>query len=106
VLNDAVASVPAAIVAVSVNLAADGRATLTHAARKWHWGRQWRWAVGSDTELRPVWRGYHVAVLVTKAREVVHTEAAYLIDGSGNERALFLWPFTARSVEQALRDAR
>ena len=106
VLNDAVTSVPAAIVAVSVNVAADGRVTLLRAARKWQWGRQWRWAIGSGSELRPVWRDYHVGVLVTKKHEVVHTEAAYLIDGHGDERALFLWPFTARSVVRALRDVR
>ena len=57
---------------------------------------------GTGAQLRPVWRNYGVAVLVTK-KELVHTEAAYLIDGSGNERALFLWPFTAESVVQALR---
>jgi protein SCO1 len=103
VLNDAVASVPAAIVAVSVNLAADRRITLVRAARKWQWGREWRWAVGSGARLRPVWKRYHVAVLVTK-RELVHTEAAYLIDANGNERALFLWPFTVASIVKALRN--
>ena len=102
VVNEALASVPVAVVAVSVNPAADGRVTLLHAARKWNWNRRWRWAVGSAAELRPVWKGYDVAVVATKG-EIVHTEAAYLVDSAGNERALFLWPFTARSIVQAVR---
>jgi hypothetical protein len=36
-------------------------------------------------------------------RDVVHTEAAYVIDADGYERALFLWPYTAASVERTLR---
>ena len=105
VLNDAIARAPASVVSVSVNLAANGRAALAHAAKKWEWGGSWRWAVGTGAQLRPVWRNYGVAVLVTK-KELVHTEVAYLIDGSGNERALFLWPFTAQSVAQAIRALR
>jgi len=105
VLNDALAHAPVSVVAVSVNLAANGRKTLLHAAAKWQWGANWRWAVGSAGELRPVWSRYGIAVLQTK-REVVHTEAAYLVDASGHERALFLWPFTAQSVADAIRSLR
>jgi hypothetical protein len=36
-------------------------------------------------------------------RDVAHTEAAYLIDANGYERALFLWPYTAGSVARTLR---
>jgi hypothetical protein len=32
-----------------------------------------------------------------------HTEAAYVIDAKGFERALFLWPYRAEDVVQALR---
>lgn len=102
VLNDAIARAPASIVSVSVNLDANARATLLHAAKKWEWGGQWRWAVGTGAQLRPVWQRYGVAVLVTKG-EIVHTEAAYLIDADGYERTLFLWPFTAQNVVQAIR---
>jgi hypothetical protein len=34
--------------------------------------------------------------------DVTHTEAAYLIDAKGYERALFLWPFGAGDVRSAL----
>ena len=32
-----------------------------------------------------------------------HTEAAYVIDAKGFERALFLWPYRAQDVVTALR---
>ena len=35
-------------------------------------------------------------------RNVAHTEASYLIDGKGDERALFIWPYTAGAVSKAL----
>lgn len=103
VLNDAIAQAPASIVAVNVNLANAAPPALVRAARKWHWSRNWRWAVGTGAQLRPVWQSYGVQVFLTK-KEVVHTEATYLVDADGNERALFLWPFKAKSVMQALRD--
>jgi hypothetical protein len=36
------------------------------------------------------------------AHEISHTEAAYLIDGRGYERALFLWPFRSDDVRAAV----
>ena len=104
VLNDAIARTPtASVIAVNVNLTDARPVQLLRAAREWHWSGQWRWAVGSGAQLRSVWQRYGVTVLVTKG-EVVHTEATYLIDAAGHERALFLWPFKAQSVTQALRD--
>jgi len=32
-----------------------------------------------------------------------HTEAAYVIDANGFERALFLWPYRAQDVVETLR---
>jgi hypothetical protein len=34
---------------------------------------------------------------------IAHTEAAYVVDSHGDERALFLWPYRAHDVVQALR---
>jgi cytochrome oxidase Cu insertion factor (SCO1/SenC/PrrC family) len=112
-LNGVVRAYPAAsrpaIVAVSTNVAGNGRANLRTVARKWRLVPEWRWAVGGELQLAQVWKRYHVGVLVTTkkvagvtVRDVVHTEAAYVIDASGNERALFLWPYTAGSVARAL----
>jgi protein SCO1 len=113
-LDDAVAGLPdasrPAIVAVSASPYGNARANLLQDVRKWHLGSDWRWAVGTRAELERVWKAYDVAVLVTtktvagvRVHEVTHTEGAYLIDGNGHERALFLWPYKAQSVVRALR---
>jgi cytochrome oxidase Cu insertion factor (SCO1/SenC/PrrC family) len=113
-LSDVVRSAPPggkpAIVAVSVNTAGDTRATLALDRRKWRTAPEWHWAVGSDAALARVWRRYGIAVMATtktvtgvRVREVTHTEASYLIDADGYERALFLWPYSADAVTKALR---
>ena len=112
-LNLAVASIPAAerpvIVAVSVNPWADSRATFRHDARKWRLVRQWRWAVGRYAQLKAVWKRYRIGVLVKTTvvggiavHQVSHTEASFVIDRSGYERALFLFPFGGRDVANTL----
>jgi cytochrome oxidase Cu insertion factor (SCO1/SenC/PrrC family) len=91
-------------------VAGNARRYLLQDVRKWGLGREWRWAVGRETQLAAVWRRYHIGVLVeTKkiagiaVREVAHTEAAYVVDARGYERALFLWPYRAADVERTLR---
>ena len=112
-LNELVRGLPAAkrpaIVAVSVNVYGNARANLLQDVAKWRLVPEWRWAVGGNRRLASVWRRYQIGVLVTTKRvagvtvhEVSHTEAAYLIDGRGYERALFLWPFQAQDVRAAL----
>jgi cytochrome oxidase Cu insertion factor (SCO1/SenC/PrrC family) len=98
------------IVAVSVNTAGNRADILRVDERKWDVVPQWRWAVGNEAALTRVWHAYHIAVIATtktvagvRVRDVVHTEASYLIDGNGYERALFLWPYTAEAVTKALR---
>lgn len=113
-LNELVRSLPArsrpAIVAVSANVYGDARANLLQDVAKWRLVPQWRWAVGSSRELASVWRRYQIGVLVTRKKiagvtvhEISHTEAAYVIDGRGYERALFLWPFRSQDVLAVLR---
>lgn len=113
-LNELVRSLPArsrpAIVAVSVNVYGDARANLLQDVAKWRLVPQWRWAVGSGRQLASVWRRYQVGVLMTTKRiagvrvhEISHTEAAYVIDRRGFERALFMWPFRARDVLATLQ---
>ncbi len=113
-LNDVVAGTPPsrrpAILAVSVDVYADARADLVQDEDKWELVPQWHWAVGRPAELAGVWRRYEIGVLVTTKRiaataikYITHTEAAYIIDASGHERALFLWPFYPQDVEHTLR---
>jgi len=100
-----------AIVSVSVNPWADTPANFRADAGHWRLAPGWRWGVGSYGELADVWKRYAVAVRVTekkiagvKVRNIVHTGAAYLIDAKGNERALFLYPFTTDQVVSATKD--
>lgn len=113
-LNAVVAASPKAqrpaIVAISVNPWMQSRATFRQDERKWRLAPEWHWAAGSYRQLAPVWKRYDVGVLDRKTvvhgrttHDVAHTEAAYLIDASGHERALFLYPFLARDVTSALR---
>jgi len=79
-------------------------------ARKWKLAPEWRWAIGHPSELSRVWAAYHVQVLATtktvagvKVHTIGHTEAAYVIDSKGYQRALFLWPYRADGVVRTLR---
>jgi len=113
-LNDVVRSFPAAqkpaVVAVSVNTVGDTRATLSEDGRKWTLVPQWHWALGSEAALARVWHAYGIEVFVStrkiagvKVRNVVHTEAAYVIDPRGYERAIFVWPYSAGGMVSTLR---
>lgn len=100
------------IVSVSVNPWADTKTNFAVDAVHWRLGDNWRWALGNERELATVWRRYEIGVQVLKRvisgitlRTIVHTEASYVVDRAGYERALFLYPFSANDVEQALRDA-
>ncbi len=112
-LNRAVAATPPArrpvIVAVSVNPWAHSRANFLHDQREWRLVPQWRWAAGRYAQLAPVWRSYKIGVLAKKkvivgvtVRDVSHTEASYVLDRDGYERALFLYPFRGRDVAAVL----
>jgi cytochrome oxidase Cu insertion factor (SCO1/SenC/PrrC family) len=105
VLNDALRTFPVverpAVVAVSVDPETRSLAVLRKEARRFKWLPQWRWAAGSAAQLDPVWAAYHIQV-VPAARDIGHTEAAYLVDATGHERALFLWPFRAADIVAAL----
>ena len=112
-LNHLVQRLPAGsrpeILAVSVNVHGDARTNLVQDVEKWQLVPQWRWAVGSGTSLARVWRRYQVEVLDTPktiagvtVHEITHTEAAFVIDKHGYERALFFWPFSARDVQASL----
>jgi protein SCO1/2 len=113
-LSDAVRDAPAAarpvVVAVSVNPSGSTKQALALDRSKWDLPSQWRWAIGSRSALARVWRAYHIQVIEqekliagVRTRDVSHTEAAYLVDRDGYQRALFLWPYTARAVTDTLR---
>jgi protein SCO1 len=114
VLNDVVRRLPAAsrpaILAVSTNVYGNARANLLQDERKWKLVPEWRWAVGGGPQLAAVWKHYQVQVLVTTKKiagvtvhEIAHTEAAFVVDSAGYQRALYLYPFRADDVERTLR---
>jgi cytochrome oxidase Cu insertion factor (SCO1/SenC/PrrC family) len=114
VLNDVPAAFPAsarpAIVAVSVNPWGQARSNLRLDAERWRLVPIWRWALGSYASLAQVWRRYAIGVQVrTKTlagvtvRQIDHTEAAYVIDRDGHERALFVYPYRSADVVRAVR---
>jgi cytochrome oxidase Cu insertion factor (SCO1/SenC/PrrC family) len=98
---------------VSVSVDPWGDTTDNFRLDKVHWklGPGWRWGTGTDAQLAAVWKDYGVYVGVTKktiagvtVRDITHTGAAYLIDGRGDERALFLYPFDRAQVIDAAKD--
>lgn len=114
ILNEAVRKLSPArrptIVSVSVDPWGDSQRAFRQDAVKWHLDGSWRWGTGTYGELARVWRRYEIGVAVAKkevagvtVREISHTEAAYVVDRSGYERALFLYPFRAADVVGALQ---
>jgi len=114
VLNDVPAQLPAsarpAIVAVSVNPWGQAPSNLRLDAEKWRLVPEWRWALGGYAPLARVWERYAIGVQVqTKTlagvtvHQVAHTEAAYVIDAAGYERALFVYPYRSADVVSAVR---
>jgi len=113
-LNAAVAASPAAgrpaIIAVSVNPWAQSREVLLSDRKEWRLVPRWHWAAGRYARLAPVWKSYKIGVVAKKkviagitVHDVSHTEASYVVDSAGYERALFLYPFRGRDVAAQLR---
>jgi cytochrome oxidase Cu insertion factor (SCO1/SenC/PrrC family) len=97
------------IVAVSVNPWGQSRKVLIGDVGEWGLPGSWRWAVGPHEVLAPLWRRYDIAVRIRRTRfrgvpvrSIDHTEASYLIDRNGYERALFVFPFAAGDVAKAV----
>jgi cytochrome oxidase Cu insertion factor (SCO1/SenC/PrrC family) len=113
VLNQVDRQLPASrrpvIIAVSVDVYADSRADLLQDFHRWSLVPQWRWGVGSPKQLASVWKRYQIAVSVatkriagTTVHFITHDEAAYVIDPSGYERALYFWPYYPQNLEHLL----
>ncbi len=90
------------LLVVSVNPWQDTEASSRRVAARYGFLGDWHWLRGSPSRLRPIWRAYGIAVLHT-AWDISHSTAIYLLDGRGDERAGFGWPFTAEQVAGDLR---
>jgi protein SCO1 len=91
------------VVAVSVNPWEDTPASARAAMRRFGLaGSSWRWLLGSKAQLAPVWRKYRIYVRRTSG-DVEHTDALYLIDAKGYERAGMVYPFLPTWVSTDLK---
>ena len=99
-----------AIVAVSVDQWGNARRYLLQDMTKWKLSRNWYWGVGRPAALAKVWAAYKIAVQDSPktvagitVHQISHTEAAFLVDPRGYQRALFLYPFRAGDVARTVR---
>ncbi len=91
------------VVAVSVNPWADTPVSAHSAMKRFGLaGFEWRWLLGSKARLEPVWRKYGIEVRRTSS-DIVHTDAIYLIDAHGFERAGMVYPFLPTWVSDDLK---
>jgi protein SCO1 len=101
-----------AIVSVSVNKWGNARRILLQDVQKWRLPVDWHWAVGPGAALARVWQAWKIGVVATSktvtgvtVHEITHTEASFVVDSRGDQRALFLFPFRAADVVRAIRAA-
>ena len=87
---------------VSVDLA-DSPSSIARAGRKWGLPAGFRWLLGTHAQLARVWRDYRIAVLPAKNGDIAHSDAFYVIDRNGDERAGFLSPFIPGLLTDDLR---
>jgi protein SCO1/2 len=91
------------VVVVSVNPWADTPASGRSAIERFGLAAfQWRWLLGSKTRLAPVWHRYGIEVRRGTA-DVEHTDALYLIDARGFERAGLVYPFLPTWISDDLK---
>ncbi len=91
------------VVVVSVN-PRDTPASSRRAVRQWGLAplAPWYWLRGTPARLAAVWRAYRIEVSPTRG-DITHTEALYLLDRRGDERAGFLYPYLPAQLTRDLR---
>jgi protein SCO1/2 len=81
------------IVVVSVDPWEDSPGSVRRAMRRFGLAPyEWRWLLGSRRSLEAVWRKYRIEVRRSPT-DIEHTDALYLIDARGFERAGMVYPF-------------
>ncbi len=101
-------SLPAAqrpdLVVVSVN-PKDTGTSVGRAIREWGLAgvSPWHWLMGTHAQLARIWAAYNIQVSPPVNGDINHTEALYLVDRRGYERAGYLWPFASRFATYDMR---
>ncbi len=90
------------VVVVSVNPWEDTPASARRAIERFGLASfDWRWLLGSKKRLEPVWRRFRIDVR-RAAGDIEHSDALYLIDPRGFERAGMVYPFLPSWVSNDL----
>jgi protein SCO1/2 len=90
------------VVAVSVNPWEDTPGSARRAIKRFGLaGFSWRWGLGTKAQLETVWRKYRIFVHRTTG-DIEHSDALYLIDAKGYERAGMVYPFLPNWVSTDL----
>lgn len=89
------------LLVVSVDPWADTRSSALAAGARWGFTSDWHWLFGTQARLARVWRSYRIYVKQA-AGDIVHSDAIYVIDRRGFERAGFLFPFLPGPVQRDL----
>ena len=90
------------LLVVSVDPWADTPESAAAAGRKWGFSSSWHWLLGDRRTLATVWRAYRIDVRRAR-RDIGHSDAIYLVDRNGFERAGYLFPFDPGLVRHDLR---
>jgi protein SCO1/2 len=91
------------VIAVSVNPWEDTPGSARRAMKRFGLaGFRWRWLLGTKAQLAPVWRRYHIQVRRATG-DIEHTDAVYLVDSKGFERAGMVYPFLPTWVATDLK---
>lgn len=91
------------VLAVSVDPKGDTPAAVRTYAKRKHLVPQFRYLIGSRTQLQPVWATYHVAAQAPSAGVVSHVAYTVLIDPHGKERLIYDAQVKAAMVVHDLR---
>jgi protein SCO1/2 len=91
------------VVAVSVNPWEDTPDSARSAIRRFGLARfRSRWLLGTKSRLEAVWRRYGIEVRRASS-DIEHTDAIYLIDARGFERAGMVYPFPPTWIRDDLK---
>ncbi|MGH2941110.1 MAG: SCO family protein [Solirubrobacterales bacterium] len=91
------------VLAVSVNPWEDTPGSARRAIKRFGLARfSWRWLLGTKPQLEQVWKKYRIYVRRTSG-DIEHTDAVYLIDAKGYERAGMVYPFLPNWVSTDLK---
>jgi protein SCO1 len=93
----------ARVLAVSVDPVGDTAASVRAYSKRMHLEPQFRYLIGTRSELRPVWAAWHVLSVRRKPGLVDHIAYTLLIDPAGKERVLYDSQVHAKQVIHDLR---